>query len=125
MPDMRTTFLPALLLAALTVSFACSDNKATPTNADLAPTPNKDTNSLVLPKDGNYNARGKITKINNDLGSIEFDHEDIPGLMPPMIMEFFVKDKAILEGLAVGDEVNFVIEYKHPAETVVSVTKVK
>ena len=45
--------------------------------------------------------------------------------MPPMIMEFFVKDKAILKGLAVGDNVDFVLEYKHPAETVVSVTKIQ
>ncbi|MEO7538606.1 MAG: copper-binding protein [Pyrinomonadaceae bacterium] len=43
--------------------------------------------------------------------------------MPPMIMEFFVKDKAILDGLKLGEKVDFVIEYKHPAETIVSVRK--
>ena len=126
MLDMRSTFLPGVIAIALFACFACSDNKPMSANNVVAsPTPNKDTNTLVLPKDGNYDARGKITKINNELGSIEFDHEEIPGLMPKMIMEFFVKDKAILQGLAVGDEVNFVLEYKHPAETVVSVTKIK
>ena len=45
--------------------------------------------------------------------------------MPPMIMEFYVKDKAILDGLKVGDSVNFVLEYKHPAETIVSLKKIQ
>jgi Cu/Ag efflux protein CusF len=117
--------LPFLMLASLYIilSIGCGENRPASVNAVASPTVN--TSTPVYPRDGNYDARGTITKINNELGSIEFDHEEIPGLMPAMRMEFFVKDKAILNGLAVGDNVDFVIEYKHPAETVVSVKKIK
>ena len=56
-------------------------------------------------------------------GSVELKHEEIKDLMPAMQMEFFVKDKKILEGLKVGDKVDFVIEYKHPQETITSIKK--
>jgi Cu(I)/Ag(I) efflux system protein CusF len=77
------------------------------------------------PKDGNYPSKGKITKINTELGSVELDHEKIVGVMEPMIMEFYVKDKSLLDGLKVGDNVDFVLEYKHPTETIVSIKKIK
>ena len=77
------------------------------------------------PKDGDYPGRGKVTKINMELGSVELDHEEIVGVMPPMIMEFYVKDKSLLNGLAVGDNVEFVLEYKHPSETIVGIKKKK
>ncbi|MFN0277055.1 MAG: copper-binding protein [Pyrinomonadaceae bacterium] len=79
----------------------------------------------TVPKDGNYPGRGKVTKINMELGSVELDHEEIVGVMPPMIMEFYVKEKALLDSVKVGDNVEFVLEYKHPAETIVSITKRK
>jgi len=44
-------------------------------------------------------------------------------LMPPMQMEFFVKDKVLLKNLAIGDRVDFVIEYKHPTEVITSIKK--
>ena len=42
-----------------------------------------------------------------------------------MKMEFNVKDKALLNGLAVGDQVNFTLQYKHPTETIVAISKAK
>jgi Cu/Ag efflux protein CusF len=45
--------------------------------------------------------------INIKEGWIEIDHEDIPGLMPAMEMEFWVKDKSLLEAVRVGDRVDF------------------
>jgi Cu/Ag efflux protein CusF len=45
--------------------------------------------------------------------------------MPAMRMEFYVKDKSILDGIFANDEINFVIEYKHPEEKIISLTKVK
>ena len=45
--------------------------------------------------------------------------------MPPMIMEFFVSEKKMLDGLKVGDKVDFVLRYKHPGETIVKITKAK
>lgn len=74
-------------------------------------------------KDGDYKGSGKVTKINNELGSVEMDHGDIPGLMPAMRMEFYVSDKAMLEGLAVGDNVDFTILHKGGTETITKLTK--
>ena len=76
-----------------------------------------------IPKDGNYDGKGEVTKINNELGSIELNHEEIKDLMPPMQMEFFVKDKAQLKGLKIGDRVDFVVEYKHPTEIITNIKK--
>ena len=66
-----------------------------------------------------------MTKINMELGSVELDHEETVGVMPPMIMEFYVKEKALLDGLKVGDHVDFVLEQKHPAETIVAIKKLQ
>ncbi len=76
-------------------------------------------------KDGTYKGHGKVTRVSNDLGSIEIEHDDIPGLMPAMKMEFHVQDKAMLNGIFANDEVNFVIEYKQGQEKITSLTKVK
>lgn len=79
----------------------------------------------VTPKDGNYNGKGKVTKINPKLGSVELDHETIEGLMPAMRMEFYVSDKSLIDSLKVEDEVDFVIEYKQGTEKIVQIKKVK
>lgn len=85
-----------------------------------SPTP---ISTPVIPKDGKYDGTGEVTKINDELGSIELDHEEIKDFMPRMRMEFFVKDKALLKGLKVGDRVTFVVEYKHPQEIITSIKK--
>lgn len=76
-----------------------------------------------IPKDGNYDGKGEVTKINSELGSVELKHEEIKDLMPAMQMEFFVSDKSLLKDLKVGDKVDFVVEYKHPTEKIVSIKK--
>ena len=53
---------------------------------------------------------GKITNLKPAVPSVEIDHEDIPGLMPAMEMEFHVKDKSLLNGLQTGDRVEFTVE---------------
>jgi len=119
----RPLFLPAVI-AVLFLSSCTKDEVKTPvvvnTPAQSSGTPEA---ASKQPKDGNYPGEGKVTKINMDLGSVELDHKEIVGVMPPMIMEFYVKDKSILKGLAVGDQVNFVLEYKHPSETIVEIKK--
>jgi len=42
--------------------------------------------------------------------SIKIDHEDIPGLMPAMTMEFYVRDVSLLEGIKTGDTIEFTVE---------------
>ncbi len=78
-----------------------------------------------VPRDGDYSGKGIVTKINNEIGSVELKHEDIKDLMPAMQMEFYVKDKALLKGLAVGDKVDFTVEYKHPTEIISAIKKAK
>ena len=120
----------SLVTVVLTFSFGCggstvSVNAVPPPGVSPTPTSASPVPTTATPKDGNYNGKGKVTKINTQIGSVELDHEEIAGLMPRMIMEFYVKDKALLNGLAVGDTVDFAIEYKHPGETITSIKKVK
>ncbi len=66
-----------------------------------------------------------VTKINLELGSVELDHEEIKGLMPPMIMEFYVAEKKEIEVLKVGDKVEFVIESNRGQEKIISIKKIQ
>jgi Cu(I)/Ag(I) efflux system periplasmic protein CusF len=104
----------------------CEKNGSETKTQAVKPSPSataKPVTAPSIPKDGNYDAKGEVTKINLEGGSIEIKHEDIKDLMAPMQMEFFVKEKALLKGLAVGDKIDFVIEYKHPTEIITSIKK--
>jgi len=122
--------LPAILLVV--ASTACSPNsniETNPisskpeTNGALSKSPSSTTPLPI--KNGDYPGKGKITKINTELKSVELDHEDIPGLMPKMIMEFYVSGPAKIDELKVGDNVNFTLRYKDHQETIVAITKMK
>jgi len=111
-------FVFALSACAKSVSETKPQNVNAEPRAAATPIP-----TPLIPKDGNYDGTGVVTKINNELGSVEVNHEEIKDLMAAMQMEFYVKDKALLKGLAVGDKVDFVVEYKHPTEIIVSIRK--
>ena len=121
-----------LLILAILVSTSCgspsvTNNAGAPqagTAVSSAPRPSAVPTS-VTPKNGDYNGKGVVTKINLELGSVELDHEDIPGLMPPMLMEFYVIDKKQLDGLKVGDKVDFVVRYKDHTEKIADIKKAK
>jgi protein SCO1/2 len=55
--------------------------------------------------DKQYDVRGKVMGLNPDKSALTLDHEDIPGLMKAMEMEFLVEDQKILAGIKVGDQV--------------------
>jgi len=112
-----TFFVFCLALAACEKSV--SETKS-PNVSKSSPTP---VTAPSFPKDGNYDGTGEVTKINMELGSVELKHDDMPGLMPAMQMEFYVKDKTMLKDLKIGDRVRFVLEYKHPQETITSIKK--
>lgn len=109
------TISAALMIALVILSHGCGESDVK--------TSNSVSTSTSEIKDGDYPGKGKVTKINNELGSVEMDHDDIPGLMPAMRMEFYVADNAMLNGLAVGDSVDFVILYKKGTETITKLTK--
>ncbi len=117
-----------VLILVCAVAPACQRNSAVAGNRAATPAP---TNSAI-PKPSptpesskikTYNGRGVVTKINLELVSVELNHEEIQGLMPAMIMEFFVKEKSELEVLKLGDKVEFVLEDNAGSERIISIKK--
>ena len=56
-----------------------------------------------------YPATGVVVLINRKEGWIEINHDEIKGLMPAMQMEFWVRDKALLDNAKAGDRVDFTV----------------
>ena len=56
-----------------------------------------------------YRGSGVVKIINLKEGWIEIDHQEIPGLMPAMEMEYWVRKKSLFRGVAVGDQVDFAV----------------
>jgi protein SCO1/2 len=52
-----------------------------------------------------YDVRGKVVAVNTAKPAVTLDHEDIPGLMKGMQMEFGVEDPKLLDGVKPGDQV--------------------
>jgi Cu/Ag efflux protein CusF len=89
-----------------------------PTKVTATATGTPDKSKIKL-----YDGKGVVTKINLEIVSVELDHEEIKGVMPKMIMEFYVKEKTELERLKVGDAVNFVLEDDAGAERIIKIEK--
>jgi protein SCO1/2 len=69
-----------------------------------------------------YEADGTVTEVRADLGQVVIDHEDIPGLMPAMTMNFDA-DPALLAGLAAGDRIHFHLSHEGESYRLVEVEK--
>jgi Cu/Ag efflux protein CusF len=52
-----------------------------------------------------YDVRGQVVAVDPAKPAVTLDHEDIPGLMKGMQMEFGVESPMLLEGIKVGDQV--------------------
>ncbi len=52
-----------------------------------------------------YDVRGKVVAVDPARRAMTLDHEDIPGLMKAMQMDFTVDDPKLLEGVQAGDQV--------------------
>lgn len=57
-----------------------------------------------------YQCEGRVIAFNPKHPSIEIDHQEIKDLMPAMKMEFYVKDKSLLDGLKAGDQIEFSLD---------------
>jgi protein SCO1 len=55
------------------------------------------------PAERTYPLRGQVLAVNVERGEIAVKHDDIPGLMPGMIMTFKVADPAVVQERAAGD----------------------
>jgi protein SCO1/2 len=52
-----------------------------------------------------YPLKGKVVAVDRDKNTVKLDHEDIPGQMAAMTMDFTVADPKFLKGLKPGDKV--------------------
>lgn len=69
-------------------------------------------------RDRHYHARGVVEDVQSETGQIVIAHEDIPGLMPAMTMNFDVADRALLDTLTHGDAIDFEVEFTGKAYVV-------
>jgi len=59
----------------------------------------------AAPPEAFYPIRGVVKGVAADRQSVTLDHEEIPGFMPRMEMEYVVADRALLDGVEPGDRV--------------------
>jgi Cu/Ag efflux protein CusF len=116
MNHMKTLLMVLAVCISVSIS-GCGNRVEKPSNAV--------SNTAATIEDGDYYGKGKVTKIDMNIGSVAMDHDDIPGLMPAMSMEFYVSDKAMLSPLTVGDSVDFTVFYKGGTETITKIEKSK
>jgi protein SCO1/2 len=69
-----------------------------------------------------YHARGVVEDVQPETGQVVIAHEDIPGLMPAMTMNFDVADRKLLDTLAHGDAIDFEVEFTGKAYVVTQAT---
>lgn len=70
--------------------------------------------------------QGEVRKIDKDAKKITIRHGEIKNLeMPPMTMVFQVRDSALLEGVKVGDKVQFTVVKDKGALVVTDLQMVK
>ena len=122
-----------VFVAILTaIPMACSSKPAAENIAAARPRPTASATAVsptpvptpATAKNGDYPGKGVVTKINLEgEGSVEMDHEEIKDVMPAMKMEFFVSDKKLLNGLKIGDKVDFTLRYKDHTEKIVDIKK--
>jgi Cu/Ag efflux protein CusF len=121
---MKQIFCIILLISMIS---ACQQNatETKPQNVKPMQTANANANAPTpdQSKIKTFKAKGVVTKINLEMVSVELNHEEIKGLMPAMIMEFYVKEKSELEVLKVGDKVEFVLEDNQGQERIISIKK--
>jgi Cu/Ag efflux protein CusF len=58
-----------------------------------------------VPKEKTYEVKGAVVSMDPKKPSVKLDHQDIPGLMKGMVMDFDVAGPKVLEGLKPGDKV--------------------
>jgi protein SCO1/2 len=70
-----------------------------------------------------YDVRGSVVAIAPDRLTVSLDHEEIPGLMAAMKMDYQVEDARMLEGLKAGDRVAGRLQDRDGAYLIVSLEK--
>ena len=108
----------AVVITVVALS-ACSKNEASEQKKAEAPMEqmSKESSSVTTAQ-----AVGVITAIDTKENILTLDHEAIPAIKwPAMTMGFKVADPALLNGLAVGEKVDFELKADGEIYTIVSV----
>jgi Cu/Ag efflux protein CusF len=84
-----TLWLPLAVLASMLLA-GCSGEPARKDNGSSAK---------------RYEIKGKVVSVDQRKPAVTLDHEDIPGLMKGMEMEFEVADSKVVEAIKPGDQV--------------------
>lgn len=71
-----------------------------------------------------YPGTGIVKILNRKEGWVEIDHKEIKDLMPAMEMEFWVRNPALMNGIRVGDKVDFVVVEDSKGEYLTKLTRV-
>ena len=95
----------AFLFAALSIVFAGACRRA-----NLQTSQANDSGPAAAVQTTTYHGSGVVKSVDLRRPSIEIEHGDIPGLMPAMKMEFYVKDRSLLDGIGPGDKIGFTVE---------------
>jgi Cu/Ag efflux protein CusF len=70
-----------------------------------------------------FQGEGVVRAILPELNVIVLTHSEIPGYMPPMTMGFRAASPKLLEGVAVGDSIHFVLRGTLPNLVVIGIQK--
>jgi len=121
----RYKFLGLILLAMLATvaTSACCRCPCNAPDSRESPKPETVSDPAAAVQTTTYHGVGIVKSTNVKLPSIEIQHQDIPGLMPAMTMEFYVKDKSLLDGVKAGDRIDFVLENGVAGLRVVGINK--
>ena len=104
---MPSIYKTLTLATALALPLAMALPAAAQTTAPAAATSMAPMGTMTAPSDM---AEGEIRKISKDTGKLTIKHGPIKNMdMPPMTMVFVAKDPAMLDKVAVGDKVRFVV----------------
>jgi len=66
----------------------------------------------ATPQTKTYDVHGKVVAVDSQRQTVTLDHEDIPGLMQAMEMEFKVANPQVLENVAAGDQIHGRLEVR-------------
>jgi Cu/Ag efflux protein CusF len=117
-----------LVLLSLVVFLGCAKNSR-PTTAQPSPTPTPvnltpiPVPTVIVGKE--YPAKGKVVLINKKEGWIEIDHEEIKDMMPPMVMEWPVEPRSLMNQVKVGDQVDFIVVETGKGQIITKLKKVE
>ncbi len=104
----RWQFLLTLLLFASLYSLSCQPKPGESANQ----------NSAHI-----HRGVGIIQSINMSRPSVEIAHEEMKNFMPAMTMDFYVRDRSLLESLRPGDKADFTIDDTNGIQMVSEIKK--